>query len=123
MAGYESYAERFATWGYVTLRWNPHEGALGGVTQATRGRMAAELINWVIAESKDTTSVLYGKIDTTKGVVQAGHSLGGKTALLAAVHNPSVVGYVLMDPVGKNPSDSSFSPSQNFTFQYQFQII
>eukprot|EP00344_Euplotes_crassus_P005108 CAMPEP_0196999424 /NCGR_PEP_ID=MMETSP1380-20130617/4607_1 /TAXON_ID=5936 /ORGANISM="Euplotes crassus, Strain CT5" /LENGTH=279 /DNA_ID=CAMNT_0042416345 /DNA_START=60 /DNA_END=899 /DNA_ORIENTATION=+ len=103
MRQYRNYAERFASWGYVGVRWNPKEGALGGVTQATRGKMAAVLVDWAFEETNNPRSVLYGKIDVTLGVVQSGHSLGGKTALLGAIDHPSVVGMVLFDPVDCPP--------------------
>lgn len=100
---YLSYAEYYASWGYVTVRWNPKEGALGSITHKTRGLQAAHLIDWAFSETKNPSSPFYNKIDSTKGVIQAGHSLGGKTALMAAQSHPSVVGLVLMDPVDCPP--------------------
>jgi len=100
---YESYGERLASWGYIAVLWDMREGALGSPTQNSRGLMAAELSTWAFTQNTVSSSVLYKKINTSLGVVQAGHSLGGKCALQAATADPKVVGYVLLDPVDCPP--------------------
>lgn len=100
---YESFGLHAASWGYTTLFWDPDEGALGGITQHARGKVAAYIVEWAFLQSASSSSPLFGKVDTSKSVIQSGHSLGGKSALLASIYEPRISGLVLMDPVDCPP--------------------
>jgi pimeloyl-ACP methyl ester carboxylesterase len=99
MRMYRSYAEYYVSWGYTAIMWNMDEGAFGGVSHRSRGLESAYLPTWAAQQSASPSSDFYGKVDLTQGVIQTGHSLGGKTAVLAAIYDPRVVGFILFDPV------------------------
>ncbi len=109
---YASYAKRFASWGYVVVRWDtdgedptPLIGK-GAVDHDALGKMIVELISWADAQSKDPASALRGKLDASK-TYAVGHSRGGKASAIAAGLDPRIKLYFGIDPVNSNPPLSS----------------
>jgi len=89
---YRSYGEQAASWGYVVLIarffWLFDD-------QAEEDTL--RLIQW-LRRQNDQGGVLAGMLDTERLGV-AGHSIGGKYALAAALNEPSVGAVVAIDPV------------------------
>ena len=99
-AGYAPYASRLASWGIITLlRDDP--GALSSITTANLASdVGYTVATWLVQTSADTTSALYGKVDTSK-IGLAGHSRGGQIALLAGEGGAKglIQGVFGLDPV------------------------
>ena len=89
---YRSYGEQAASWGYVVLIarffWLFDEQAEDDTIK---------LFNW-LRRQNDEGDVLAGMLDMERLGV-AGHSIGGKYALAAALNEPSVGAVVAIDPV------------------------
>ncbi len=109
---YASYAKRFASWGYVVVRWDtdgedptPLFGK-GVIDHDALGKMIVELISWADTQSKDPASPLRGKLDASK-TYAVGHSRGGKASALAAGLDPRIKLFFGIDPVNANPPLSS----------------
>jgi dienelactone hydrolase len=99
-SGYAPYANRLASWGIITLlRDDP--GLLSSLTATDLASdVAYEVTTWLSASNSDSSSALYGLVDTTK-IGLAGHSRGGQVALLAAeggAHG-KILGVFGLDPV------------------------
>ncbi|MBI3724591.1 hypothetical protein HY251_11645 [bacterium] len=76
--GYEVFAQRFATWGFVVAIV-----AFNGNTADERGKEFPEILDWFEKHNADSGSALKGKIDAKK-YVACGHSRGGWAAIVAA---------------------------------------
>lgn len=89
---YESYLERLASFGYVALTVD-YEASLAGNDNPVQAKALVSGIDW----AKDDAKVGPHTDATNAGM--AGHSLGGKLALLAATLDPRVKAVVALDPV------------------------
>jgi dienelactone hydrolase len=80
-AAYAPYGKRLASWGVIALlRDDP--GILGQTSTVVDD--VAYLANtWLAAQNADSSSALFGRVDTGR-VGLAGHSRGGQVSLLAA---------------------------------------
>lgn len=76
---YTSYAQRLASWGYVVAQWNPYN-TLFSLNHALRAQLLVKVVNLVQAQ--------FEGVINTKKVFGMGHSLGGKTTVLAAEMDP-----------------------------------
>jgi dienelactone hydrolase len=99
-AGYAPYATRLASWGVVTLlRDDP--GLLSSLTVTDLANdVGYEATTWLAATGADSSTALYGKIDTSK-IGLAGHSRGGQVTLLAGegAAKGKIQGVFGLDPV------------------------
>lgn len=90
---YTSYVKRLATHGYVAVNVD-HRGYLGEpVDHFADAKQILAAIDWVAAHP-----LLKDVADTTR-VGTAGHSLGGKISVLAAMIDPRVRTSLTFDPV------------------------
>jgi dienelactone hydrolase len=93
---YASYCKHLASWGYFAVS-RDNTGGLSP-NHARIAKQTSSLITW-LASSAWASSLDMQKIGLT------GHSLGGKTSLLAAADDPRIKALVAWDPVDKsNPS-------------------
>ena len=101
-AQYRIYCEHLATWGYVVVTRD--YGSSG--TQQDKAREVGKVIDWALG----TASGLAARIDATK-IGVAGHSLGGKVSINAAILDARIKAVVGWDPVDALPpfSDGSVS--------------
>jgi dienelactone hydrolase len=105
---YAAYAQRLASWGIVTLlRDDP------GISESTADMVSDvgyEVDSWLPSQNEDSTSALYGRLDTTR-IGLAGHSRGGQVALLAgAALRGKIEGVFGLDPVDSTtPPEASVS--------------
>lgn len=97
---YAPYANRLASWGIVTLtRDDPN---LGESTPNVVSDVEYTVKTWLAATNADSTSALYGKVDTTR-VGLAGHSRGGQIALLSGEGlQGDIKGVFGLDPVDQS---------------------
>jgi dienelactone hydrolase len=100
---YAPYADRLASWGIITLtRDDPN---LGESTPNVVSDVQYTVKTWLAATNADSSSALYGKVDTTR-VGLAGHSRGGQIALLSGEGLPGLIKGVF----GLDPVDTSTAP-------------
>jgi predicted dienelactone hydrolase len=91
---YDSYCRHLATWGYIAIA-RDNTGGLAP-NHDLIARQTSGVIGWAIATAPWRASVDAAKV----GV--AGHSLGGKTSLLAASRDARIKVVVGWDPVDSN---------------------
>jgi len=95
-ANYDSTSRHLASWGYVVLA---HDYTSGN-HQEKAGEVG-ELIDWALGNTA---------ADATK-IATAGHSMGGKVSILAAIEDARVKAVVGWDPVDALPPFSDGSTS------------
>jgi hypothetical protein len=101
---YNRIVQHAASWGYVVLQYNLPAFSLSPAIWEVKA--FTPLLQWVDAQSKNSSSPIYGRVDVSK-VVLSGHSRGGKIAALNYGDNPSkVAAAYLVDPI----DSSTFSP-------------
>ena len=87
---YKSYCEHLASWGFVAV-----VQTYQGITHNDYADSVGDIIDWAL----DPSSGL--DIDADK-IATAGHSLGGKVSILAAIRDARVKAVVAWDPVDTN---------------------
>jgi dienelactone hydrolase len=92
-AQYESYARALASWGFVVAvrgRYGPWYG------DEALAADASTLARWLVTSG----------LADSRSIAVAGHSMGGKDAILAAVRSPDFAAVVAIDPDdgGRQPS-------------------
>jgi dienelactone hydrolase len=97
VALYASYAEHLASQGFVVVLVAPPMALVGGPTHAELAVMLSRVLDWVTTES-GAGHALAGIADPTR-IGLAGHSLGGKIALLLATTDARVQAVFCIDPV------------------------
>lgn len=103
-AQYDSYAQHLATHGFLACTVDFVTGLTPNhALWATDYRSA---IDALILANADPSSPLYGKLDAER-IGLAGHSLGGKLAVLAAKEDPRVKAIFGVDPVDSQEPDAT----------------
>jgi len=95
---YESYAEHFASWGYVTVLVDFDDSLFGGPTHADHDATVDSIIDWIEGEPAE----LGGMADSST-IALAGHSMGGKISLLRGSQDARVDLLIGIDPVDSGP--------------------
>lgn len=103
--GYEGFARRFASWGYVTVIV-----AFDTDTAAERAGLFSETLDWLKKKNQEEGWRLKGKIDTTR-FVASGHSRGGQACIIAAKKEKRFVACVALAPSGPDKLDGDHSPA------------
>lgn len=93
---YLGYAERLATFGYVTCIVDFPTGFVANHAENARDFVAA--VDWLFESTTQRGHPLAGQVDTTR-VGAAGHSLGGKVAVIAAAEDVRIRAVLGIDPV------------------------
>jgi dienelactone hydrolase len=106
---YRSYCEHLATWGFVAV-----VQTYQGITHNDYADNIGDIIDWAISPASGLS------IDPDK-VATAGHSLGGKVSILAAVRDSRVKAVVAWDPVDAN--FPSVAPEQMDSFSVPLAIL
>lgn len=99
---YRIFCEHLATWGYVCIT---HDYA-GSGTQQDKAREVGKIIDWALGASSGLASRL-----RADAIATAGHSLGGKVSINAAILDARIKAVVGWDPVDALPpfGDGSLS--------------
>lgn len=97
-SNYDGTCRHLASWGYVVLA---HDYTSGN-HQEKAGEIG-DLVDWALAE-------LAGRVDPTR-IATAGHSLGGKVSINAAILDARIKAVVGWDPVDALPPFSDGSTS------------
>ena len=109
---YRSYGEQLASHGFV-VALPTYAMSMVGISHVALAADARFVIDHCLALSADATSPLFGLVDSG-AIGAAGHSFGGKLALLEAVTDPRVRAIAALDPVdggGLLPADPILTPS------------
>jgi dienelactone hydrolase len=109
---YRSYGEHLASHGFV-VALPTYPMSFYGLNHSALGLDVCYVINQCLALDVDTTSPLHGLVDESS-IGAAGHSLGGKLALLEAVTDSRIRAVATLDPVdggGPGGSDPILYPS------------
>ncbi|KAL3132591.1 hypothetical protein ABBQ32_009124 [Trebouxia sp. C0010 RCD-2024] len=90
---YVSYAERLASWGYVTVLYDKAETAVDNLDDVISVKFIQEIMDWCGSHP------VVSRVSDFSRVYLCGHSRGGKLSVLAAAVDPRVVALCLLDPV------------------------
>lgn len=107
---YQSYGEMLASWGYLTVIPDFGGTVLAPVAHTKQAQYLIGLMDWVKDVAQKTDKELKGKADSAH-IALAGHSMGGKIALLAASQDARPMAIFTIDPVdsaggiGSNAAD------------------
>ncbi len=109
---YRSYGEHLASHGFV-VALPTYPMSMVGMSHTTLAADARFVIDHCLALAAEATSPLFGIVDAT-AIGSAGHSFGGKIALLEAATDPRIRAIATFDPVddgGLLPVDPILRPS------------
>lgn len=95
---YRSYAEHFASWGYITALVNFDDALFGGPTHNDMQLTLGAMMDWFTSDP----DVLEAAADP-ESLVLMGHSMGGKLSVLRASYDARVDAVVGIDPVDASP--------------------
>jgi hypothetical protein len=95
---YASVGEHLAGWGYVVVLPQMPGGLIGGPNHTDLKEHLITLLDWIEAEAAGTGGAFGGKADATL-IGLAGHSMGGKIAMLAATEDSRPLAIFGVDPV------------------------
>jgi len=99
---YRSYGEQLASHGFVVVL-PTYPMSMVGISHMTLAADARFVIDHCLALATDSGSPLFGLVDAG-AIGAAGHSFGGKLALLEAATDPRVRAIATLDPVdGSGP--------------------
>jgi dienelactone hydrolase len=87
---YRSYCEHLATWGFVAV-----VQTYQGISHTGFADSVGDIIDWALSPTSGVS------VDPDK-IATAGHSLGGKVSILAAIRDDRVKAVVAWDPVDTN---------------------
>lgn len=99
---YNAYAERLASWGYVTLQYDTPALQKATLRDDDEVNAIPELISWIQLQNNNPSSLIYGLADLNH-VAAFGHSRGGKLVGLSLARG--IGGFkaaVMVDPVDMN---------------------
>jgi dienelactone hydrolase len=94
---YRSYGDQLASHGFVVVL-PTYAMSMVGISHTTLAADARFVIDHCLALSADAKSPLFGLVDVG-AIGAAGHSFGGKLALLEAATDPRVRAIAALDPV------------------------
>lgn len=100
-ANYEDTCRHLASWGYVVLI---HDYTSGNHQE--KGAEIGDLIDWATAAGGPITA----RVDATR-IAVAGHSMGGKVSVIAAILDARIDAVVAWDPVDALPPIADGSTS------------
>jgi pimeloyl-ACP methyl ester carboxylesterase len=93
---YTTSAQHLASWCYLTVLCDFPATTIPPTMHETIAQDISDVVNWLKIESHPD---IQGKVDDSKAAL-IGHSLGGKTSLLASLNDPNLVGAIVgLDPV------------------------
>jgi pimeloyl-ACP methyl ester carboxylesterase len=93
---YTTSAQHLASWCYLSVLCDFPATTIPPTSHETIAQDISDVVNWLKTESHTD---IQGKVDDSKAAL-IGHSLGGKTSLLASLNDPNLVGAVIgLDPV------------------------
>jgi acetyl esterase/lipase len=95
---YETYAEHFASWGYVTVLVDFDDSLFGGPTHADHDATIDSVIDWIEGDPAEL-----GGMADSGSIALAGHSMGGKISLLRGSQDARVDLLIGIDPVDSGP--------------------
>ncbi|MFH2009919.1 MAG: hypothetical protein ABI333_25210 [bacterium] len=95
---YASYGEHLASWGYIAVLPEYPGSMLDARPHRVLKELLIGLLDWIQANATDPGGVFSGKADATL-IALAGHSMGGKIALLAATEDSRPRAVFGVDPV------------------------
>ena len=95
---YVSYGEHLASWGYVAVLPQFPGNILSSPTHAELSDSVTDVLDWI---ESDPTAL--GGIADSSALALAGHSLGGKIALLVAAQDERPDAVFAIDPVDSGP--------------------
>lgn len=105
-----AYGERLATWGYIAIVPDLPYTSFFDVFQVNHNESAADilfLMNTACCENDDPQSAFFERVDRWR-LATAGHSLGGKLSVLAALLDGGPLAAAGIDPVdGAGPLGES----------------
>eukprot|EP00210_Caulerpa_lentillifera_P008006 g7645.t1 len=90
---YVSYAEKLASWGYVSILYDKVETIMEPLDDVVSIDLVREIIDWT------QSNPLMRKLANSHSVYLIGHSRGGKVSVLAALDDSRVKSLCLIDPV------------------------
>ncbi len=103
---YRSMCEHLASWGYVAIVQTLPGNIFSPVNHRVLAERTLALIDWALGSD----SGLAARIDAA-AIATAGHSLGGKVSILAAILDSRIGAVVGWDPVDAKPPLNNGSPS------------
>lgn len=95
---YASYGRHLATWGYVVVMPRLPGAVFGGPSHREQAEYLVSVLDWIQAAAAAAEGPLAGRVDPDR-IAMAGHSLGGKLALLATANDPRPRVVFGVDPV------------------------
>ena len=95
---YVSYGEHLASWGYVTVLPQFPGNLFSSPTHTELKNSLADLLDWL-----ESSPSALGGIENPSQLGLAGHSLGGKVALLLATEDARPDAVFAIDPVDSGP--------------------
>jgi len=95
---YVSYGEHLASWGYITVLPQFPGNIFSSPTHTELKTALADVLDWV-----DSGPTLFGGTEDPSQLALAGHSLGGKIALLLATEDGRPDAVFAIDPVDAGP--------------------
>lgn len=113
-----SSADALARHSFITLLPSFGDSILGAIDHVDLAGHTSAMLDWLQLESATPDSPIYGRVDVDS-LATAGHSRGGKIALLTAVQDARVAAVYTFDPVdavggpgasGPTPANPSVTP-------------
>jgi predicted dienelactone hydrolase len=95
---YASYGRHLATWGYVVVMPRLPGAIFGGPSHRAQADYLIGVLDWLQAAAAGPDGPLAGRVDPER-IAMAGHSLGGKLAMLATANDPRPRVVFGVDPV------------------------
>lgn len=95
---YASYGRHLATWGYVVVMPRLPGAVFGGPSHREQAEYLVSVMDWITTAGAAAEGPLAGRVDPER-IAMAGHSLGGKLALLATANDPRPRVVFGVDPV------------------------
>lgn len=103
--------ERLASHGFIVLSPSFGDSFLNAIDHAELAAHSAAMLDWIVAEHETLSGPIGGSLDAD-GFGIAGHSRGGKVALMTALNDPRIQAVYTLDPVDSigGPFDTTPTP-------------